>query len=47
MDTQEFDIAVVAMARQQAQRLREVGLLAAAAEVDALLPVRAAVAEED
>jgi hypothetical protein len=39
METQEFDHAVAATARQQAARLRELGFAAAAAEVDALLPV--------
>jgi hypothetical protein len=39
METQEFDRAVTAAARQQAERLRELGFSAAAAEVDALLPV--------
>lgn len=37
MDGQEFDHAVTATARAQAQRLREFGFSAAAAEVDALL----------
>ena len=46
MDTQEFDIAVVVMARQQARRLRELGFAAAAAEVDALLPAPGAAADE-
>ncbi|MEO7262439.1 MAG: hypothetical protein ABI047_14470 [Jatrophihabitantaceae bacterium] len=46
MDAQDFDIAVVVMARQQARRLRELGFAAAAAEVDALLPEPGVVAEE-
>lgn len=47
METQEFDHAVAATARQQAARLRELGFSVAAAEVDALLPVSIAGPEED
>lgn len=47
METQEFDHAVTATARQQAARLRELGFSAAAAEVDALLPVPLAGNGED
>jgi hypothetical protein len=37
MDNQNFDTAVAAMARQQAQRLREFGFGTAASEVELLL----------
>jgi hypothetical protein len=37
MDSQQFDDAVTAMARRQAERLRALGFVGAAAEVDALL----------
>jgi hypothetical protein len=46
MGTQEFDHAVVTTARQQAQRLREFGFSAAAAEVDAHLPAPAVETQE-
>jgi hypothetical protein len=39
METQAFDHVVAATAREQAKRLRELGFSAAAAEVDAHLPV--------
>jgi hypothetical protein len=42
LDTQDFDLAVAAMARQQASRLRAMGFAAAAAEVDDLLPAPSA-----
>ncbi len=47
MQMQEFDSAVTAMARQQTQRLRDMGFSAAAAEVDALLPAPMADAEDE
>jgi|GEM_PF-5508184 len=37
MEIQNFDTAVAAMARQQAQRLRELGFATDAAEVEDLL----------
>jgi hypothetical protein len=47
MDGQEFDHVVTATARAQAQRLREFGFSAAAAEVDALLPAAVTVTEDE
>ncbi len=46
MDNQNFDTAVAAMARQQAQRLRELGFGTAATEVELLLGTADQVAEE-
>jgi len=46
MDFQTFDTAVAAMARQQAQRLRELGFATDAAEVEDLLASADPVAEE-
>jgi hypothetical protein len=38
MESEKFDSAVATIARRQAERLRGMGFLAAAAELDSVLP---------